>query len=423
MNTIYAIASRIPGSIIGVLQSLVRKYGLRSTSIIVGLTAWIFSLIVAFPGTLFYRPAFFERRYLDYVALSKSLFERELGEPIMAYRLTVPFFAHWTGLTQLWAMLVFQCVAAIATLSACFFVTARRTKSPELALPLTLALSLSFLNLPSNYGPGCMDPVTHLCAVLCLLSNRLFFTIGLTIAGTMNDERFVLAIPFLVLWHLTEENTNPTFKKACRHGAAFAAGLGLVVGIRHCLTKGIWGPGIDIPVVYNVMTNEFFTKFRPCGSPSFVLGWLVFAVNALMAFRWLWLLVASYILGSVTRFPYWFRIFFICSLTAGVFSSMIVLDVSRSIGFLFPVILLAATAVGEGGVVKRISYLWKILLGMIVTPVFCINGQLPAFWLPLPFELIRYTAFTVWHVDILRDYLAPKIWPGKVLVPLDSFRR
>jgi hypothetical protein len=162
---------------------------------------------------------------------------------------------------------------------------------------------------------------------------------------------------------------------------------------------------------------------KPFGTYSRTTGWLVFFLNVFMSFRWLWLVVIAFVLTPIPGISRTFKILFTGALAAALLSVATVMDVARSVGFLFPAILLAAVLWIPKNPIRAAKQLWLILLLLIVTPVFCINGNLPAFWLPLPLEAARYSYFAATGKDVIRDVIAPNVWSDSFLLPLRNFRK
>jgi hypothetical protein len=177
-----------------------------------------------------------------------------------------------------------------------------------------------------------------------------------------------------------------------------------------------------VPKVYRLIWQDAILGLKPYGTHSRTTGWLVFLVNVFMSFRWLWWVVIAFLLTPLPNVSRTFKFLFAGALVATVLSTAAVMDVARSVGFLFPAILLAAVHWIPANSLRAARQLWWLLLLLIVTPVFCINGNLPAFWLPLPLEAARYSYFAATGKDILRDVIAPLVWSDSFLLPLQRFR-
>jgi hypothetical protein len=291
------------------------------------------------------------------------------------------------------------------------------------AWPLTLALALSFFTFWSYYGSGSFDAVTQLMLALSLLISGPWPLVLFTLVGTLNDERFLIAAPFIVLWHAQGAGLRELVRSSKPQIAGLLFGLAAVLFVRHGLSNGRWGAPILLPKVYQQIWQDVILGLKPFGTHSRTTGWLVFLVNVFMAFRWLWWVVIVFLLTPLPNVSRTFKFLFAGALVAGVLSTAAVMDVARSVGFLFPAILLAAVHWIPANPIRAARQLWWILLFLIVTPVFCINGNLPAFWLPLPLEVARYSYFVATGKDFLRDVIAPLVWSDSFLLPLQRFRK
>lgn len=407
------------------IEQRAARWGLVPTALLAGFLAVLLSLIVSFPGTILYHPLF-GSRMADTLKLSHNLFDRDLAEDILAYRIVVPLLSKWTGTNQPWLLLIlFQWGTVVLALAVSFLAIVRKLGHGGLrfAWPLTLALGLSFVTFWSFYGSGYFDGITLLALALALLFSRPWQLALLALVGTLNDERFLIASPFLLLWHARGPKIRDLIRLSWTRVAGLLCAIGAVMLIRHALTHGWWGPGISLPKVYRLIWEEVILGMKPFATPSRSVGWLVFFVNVFMAFRWLWWVVFVFVRTPLPDVSRTVKILFTVALAVAIFSTATVMDVARSVGFLFPAILLAAVHWISMDADRAARQLWWMLLFLVVTPVFCVNGNLPAFWLPLPLEAARFTYFLVTGKDVLRDVIAPYLWSDSFLLPLQNFRK
>jgi hypothetical protein len=420
-----ALVERVSDTSTRWIEQLAARRGMFVTSLLVGGSAGLLALFVSFPGTILYHPLI-GSRISDTVKLSHNLFAQDLQEDILAYRIVVPLLSKWTGTNEPWLLIViFQWTALVLALAVTFLAVVRKMgkEGTRFAWPLTLALGLSFFTFWSYYGSGCFDAVTQLTLALALLIARPWPLALLALVGTLNDERFLIASPFIVLWHARGTGIRDLFRSSWPRIAALLFATGGVALIRRGLTHGWWGPPISLPNLYRLIWQDVILGLKPFGTHSRTTGWLVFLVNVFMAFRWLWLVVIAFLLTPIPGLSRTFKILFIGALVPAVLSTATVMDVARSVGFLFPAILLAAVHWIPPNPIRAARRLWWLLLFLIVTPVFCINGNLPAFWLPLPLEAARFSYFAATGKDVFRDVIAPYVWSDSFLLPLRNFRK
>jgi len=407
------------------MERLSARRGMFAASLLVGVIAALLAVFVSFPGTILYHPLF-GSRISDTLKLSHDLFARDLEEDILAYRIVVPLLSGWTGTNRPWLLvIVFQWATIVLALAVSFLAIVRKVGKDGVryAWPLTLALGLSFFTFWSYYGSGSFDAVTQLTLALALLISRSWTLAPLAFVGTLNDERFLIAAPFIVLWHAREAGLRELLRSSWPRIVALLLALGAVAFFRHGLTSEPWGKPMLLPKVYQLIWQDVILGLKPFGTHSRPTGWLVFLVNVFMSFRWLWWVVIAFLLTPLPNVSRTFKFLFAGALVAALLSTAAVMDVARSVGFLFPAILLAAVHWIPANAIRAARQLWWILLFLIVTPVFCINGNLPAFWLPLPLEGARYSYFAATGKDVLRDVIAPLVWSDSFLLPLRSFRK
>ena len=407
------------------IEQLSARRGVFATSLLIGVIAALLAALVSFPGTILYHPIF-GSRISDTLKLSHNLFARDLQEDILAYRIVVPLLSNWTGTNGAWLLvIVFQWATIVLALAISFLAIVRKMGKDGIrfAWPLTLALGLSFFTFWSYYGSGYFDAVTQLTLAIALLISQPWLLAPLALIGTLNDERFLIAAPFIVLWHARGAAIRDIVRSSWTRIAGLLFAIGAVALIRHGLTHGWWGPGISLPKVYRSIWQDVILGMKPFATHSRTTGWLVFLVNVFMSFRWLWWVVIAFVLTPISGVSRTFKILFASALVAALLSTATVMDVARSVGFLFPAILLAAVHWIPTNSIRAAKQLWWLLLLLIVTPVFCINGNLPAFWLPLPLEVARFSYFAATGKDVLRDVIAPYVWSDSFLLPLRHFRK
>jgi hypothetical protein len=199
-----------------------------------------------------------------------------------------------------------------------------------------IACSSSFLYAHWNLGIG--DPLTHLCSAIALVGNGPVTAISVLI-GCMNDERAVLALPFIALWRCPKPECL-RWRSGCTWSVLARAALPLVIGLmaalcaRHALTVGWVGNGISKPSLYERIENAIF-GFRP-----WLGSWRIWFINCLKGPGWFGIFLFTPFLSSRWRPGH------VSSDILGVFfliaciSSLIVADVARSIGFAYPAMLL-----------------------------------------------------------------------------------
>lgn len=316
----------------------------------------------------------------DFLRQCANPLSRELVEPILAYRVATPVIAWILHLGPI-AALSLQYIFSILTLALCHRFLRRRLSSRG-ALFLTLAFACSSAIQFPNWLPGIPDSLTHLAAIIALSFRPAGVVFSSVFVGIMNDERMLLALPFIALWKLRCQTPLDSFRPFSQ--ATWPLFLAVVAGfsLRYTLKVGWIGPPFASPPLYSALATQFLTGMPWLGS------WAIWSVNLLNGPRWLWLIPAA--LPLFTRdWPRRVRLtLFLFSFLGPLLGSFIVADAARTFGFAFPAFLIGAVWLAEDApkTTERLFFCIGIL--QIITPCLWIyqNWQRIQF-LPLPWEL------------------------------------
>jgi len=252
----------------------------------------------------------------------------------------------------------------------------------------------------TNTHWGHPDSLTFLPISILLLKKNPLIIVFCTFIGSLNDERFILSIPFLLLWwHLTDqkEGRNFNLNKAI---FSFSVGILILFLFKLALITGYIGPGIEKEhSLFISLLNDFFLPIvlNPSRWPQFIF--LVF-----LGFRFLWLLPLVALIICIRNK----KLFIFYSLFISILLSTIVIminaDIGRSISFCYPLIpisMLIIKDIGKWSNDKLIYFLNIILLFNILSPAAKVY-YVPADWwktnplewltpaLPLPLNLWRW---------------------------------
>ena len=370
-----------------------RALPVRKPAVIVASVLWISSGVLYSPSlwVLLAPGGMSLSRIPDYLAMCADPLTRALNEPILAYRITTPLLA-WVLNLPVWACLALPHLFSIAAL-ACVLRAVRRMTDERNAILLCAAIAFSYALIWSNTKPGVPDGVTHWAVSVCFLSISPVLAAITTIVGAMNDERFVLSIPFLLLWHAWSVSTiGEAWQKVRGMVAGFVGGLAVVLVLRHALTVGWIGTGISIPRTYTnwvAFRTNFALWLRESGVTYFA--------NVAVSWRWLWVVWLAGIWMAWRSGPRWWAVLLAASMFCGCLLSSLVADVSRSIGFFYPAALCAWLALERySPELGRRLLFWAVLL-CALTPAFYLADQRTVQWArPLPLSLLRY--WTGWDV-------------------------
>ena len=269
-----------------------------------------------------------------------------------------------------------------------------------LSIAGTFAISTSMVTQWTNTHWGHPDSLTFLPISILLLKRNYFFIVFCTFIGSFNDERFILSIPFLLLWwHITDQKEG---QKLNLYKSIFAFGIGILILFlfKFALINGYIGPGIEKEhSLFISLLNDYFLPIvlNPSKWPQFIF--LIF-----LGFRWLWILP----LVALTICVRHKKIIIFYSLLIPILLSSLVIainaDIGRSISFCYPLIpvsMLIIKDIGKWSNEKLIYFLNFILMFNILTPAAKVFYVPPNWWktnplewsspaLPLPLNIWRW---------------------------------
>jgi hypothetical protein len=360
-------------------KSAVRDIWLTAT--VAGLVCWCLSLISAAPSFYHLKMDWLiVSRAGDYLKMCANPLDRELREMILAYRPFPPLVAHMLGGGVMLSLLL-PYFASIAMLTIVFAALRQRLGNALAWAATLLVASTSAITWP-NCMVGYPDSFSHLLAALLLINRSrvlLFFCI---VAGMMSDERFMLALPLVWLWHGGfASDTNSTRTDLI----VTVAGLVCYALLRHGLKVGWIGAGIPAPKVYSSMWQSF-ANLAP-----YQQTWTMWWANVFGGFRW-----AAVVLITGTMFA-WRKgeagnVSVLCvTMLAAMVGSLMVFDVTRSIGFAFPALLVGTKWLAEARKEMALRILrWSAVI-CLVTPSYWVTEDFFVWWWrPLPLRALAY---------------------------------
>ena len=358
----------------------------------VGLLAWVFSLILYSPRlTLFLGAGSGDTRRDDLLLQCLDPLSRELWEPLLAYRVVQPVLAYWLGWCgerRDWlALLGSPGIAyfALVLALACVYWALSRRFSAAIALLATFALATTQFTQWTNTLWGHPDSLTLLPTAVLMCTFNPIVVLLMSFIGIVNDERFVLALPFLLLWWWP---ASVSFRSIIRRfwlqALAFLVAIGLTVALRLMLTHGVLGPGVVDP--YRGGGSLFLSFLSRLLDP---VRWPELAFMVLLGFRWLWLLPLLVWFQQFRQRANWRSALYLASLPLCVVATVTSADISRNCSFFFPVIpvalefLISINGWSQGKV--KVFLAW--ILGLnILTPAAMVFYFPPLWWKTNPLE-------------------------------------
>jgi hypothetical protein len=364
-------------------------------ALFVGVVTWLFGIFVKFPQGLLTTTHF--PRLEDYLKLCANPFARDVN-PILAYRISVPIIAWAFHLPPVLCTFL-PILFLIASYAIIFYVVLERTADKKFSVLVVAGLSLTFFAHWTNRWLGFPDSFSHLVSALALISSNPLLLALCCIFGMLNDERWLFSVPFLLFWHGSNLAKVGKFSSmtAARAGIGLGVGILFVILIRHALTIGWLGPGIAEPNVYKIMRSTLL-DLNPLNST-----WTLFALNIFMGLGWYWLAVGKLITRQLLSTSPILGCFLSFSILIAGFSTLVVEDVSRSMGFLFLVVVIAS--VYDYNTDHASARIWwrNLLLATAITPTIYYTGLSGAAFIPFPIDLINHLIHQYGGDDLLQN--------------------
>ncbi len=249
------------------------------------------------------------------------------------YRITVPLIAHVLGLNSRGAQ-VLGVIGSIAFLIVLFRSFGQISGNPLIALLLSLAAACAYLGQWGMHNPYFYDGAGYFLLAAAAYTKRPVFISLLLILGGFCDERVILAAPLLYLLHgdfgTTQFRVVDIVRPNKRQCGILLAGcifvllrLGLGYYVGRLFDSTEVGMGI---LRYNIA--------------QLPLAWM-------LVYKGATLVIATGFLSLLT--PRFWRSALLVSLAVipGVLGSLMVSDVSRSLNYTFPVLLLCTKALTD----------------------------------------------------------------------------
>lgn len=344
------------------LVAALETWASKATPLSVGLLITLLTLIVSRPD--FERWSWHELQHTrahDYLLRCADPLTRDLSEPVLAYRLTLPIISWLLRLPPV-CSLALPYVATISFLTATF-VFLRRHADGLTGIAGSLILGLSWSTLPCNWIPGeFSDTFSHLCAVVMMLTGNGVVAFFATVLGLFNDERMIVSLVFVGLWRRSNRQEVdhagwiPWLLSAILGCFAYAVG-------RHALTVGWIGSGIVTPQVYRDF-GYYLRSLRPeIGS------WASWLLNVVAAYRWGWAFLLSYIWMMFRRGARLDTVLFAGFVCIAVFATFLVYDIGRSVGYLAPALLVSLVGLRRQHGSQLSRWLVRVPALMLLSPV------------------------------------------------------
>ena len=366
------------------LRFLERKIPTRNWTLKISIFAALLSLLFAFPYIHGYMHGGFENNWLALDTQFKAPFEPveyAFGSHAsnITFRVTIPILASLIGFTREGSFII-QYIAFFI-LFYLFASLARTALKDHVAATLaTLAFAFIFAgNILCADIRGFFDVVSFALILGAMRAKHPLIVFLCLILAGFNDERTLIASVFVFLWHLRHHWEKGSFYfrdffKVTPIWIAIITSWLVYFGIRFYMVQTFeLSAGASI-----IGFNRFLYQINnaPLGIWSALEGyWLLFVFAFILIWKtksYTWLLAFSTIILLI------------------MISSLSLVDVTRSVAYVFPGIFLALYLLNQfeqDGTVRKILLMVLILCFF---PTYYISGK-NTVWLqyPLPFQLLR----------------------------------
>lgn len=352
----------------------------------IGLLAFAISLFFAFPS-LWQWLAGDPNRINEFLAQAENPWRRDLTEPILYYRFLVPLINYGLGLRGFWAVLP-AVFASFLNLCLLGRLVRMRTQNVHYALLLSVGFGLTFFITEGTTFLCSPDSVAHgFVMLLAAFDLGWLGGICLPLGALLVDERSFAALAFLLVFRFHQACLVRDVLSAARSTLRFSLCLLIAFlawkGIRVCLDSGVWAAPVTSTLLAE-QSSRVLARFGPMD------GWAPWIVNALAAFKWMYLFPVLLTIGVVKRcgsgrrgFQYVFDsalpavwvlnlVLFALLLVASMFNG----DVWRTVSFGYLFVIEAAISLYQlvGLSALRLALMAAML--MLITPVVYVAGDM-----------------------------------------------
>jgi len=343
----------------------------------------VMSLFRAFPSYDAFRTEFVQMTWRhaqakvdDPLLDTGRTFPPESHESKLTFRLTVPVLAHVLRLRLTGTMIVFG-LAGIALLYSVLKIAHLATGSRKVALFVSLATACTWPGLAAFHElrGGYYDAFALCLLLLALSASSPLSTAMLVFLAAWTDERALIASPFIAFFAMTKDSNGLRSFLLGKPGAVVAAfvayaGTRAYLTAAHSLvfTTGGVGPAV-LRQQLNVIPLGIWTGLGG--------GWLIVG----RSFLELW----GQKRGVLTAG-------FLSLLGLMIIGSLSVIDVTRSMAYCLPAVLVGLRVLSQSQPAKNIERLAALSAAVsFIAPTYYIEGSMGRWWLyPLPVQLVRW---------------------------------
>lgn len=314
-----------------------------------------------------------------FTLIAENPFARgEVGLVEHRMRILGPTISWLLGLPPLLGAYVVNWSANIPLLAVSFRLIRERS-TPAVALLFTALLATTHVTMSSRTLIGYQDSLAFLCVVIAMYTRRPRWAAAVLFLGLFADQRLVLLVPFVVLWHALD-------------GAGQRATMPWRLAVALGISVALWfAASAALSAYFGVGSKTAsFAKQLLTGEHALhqvKLGYL--HLGYWMALRAGWAAVAIGLFATVRRVG-WASISILAALAGCALGAILVADVSRGASFAFPLMFVGAVEAARLEERSALVLLGTLLLVNLSCPSYqALNRGLWIVSYPLPLEILR----------------------------------
>lgn len=292
-------------------------------------------------------------------------------EAKMALRLLPPIIGHVLGLNPI-GFFLFQVASYIGF---CYLATRLILRaSGDIAITVFAAIGCAASGLGSilaiDTSPF-FDSVGFVFIALAMLSANPASIIGCFVLAGFTDERCIITIPMVFLFHCLRGGTaypNTIWHILKANVAAWSAIVAAPIYLL-CRMLVTYATGLFTPHAPNEL-NYLFENF----SEWPIALWSVFEGG--------WILVLGGLLIFYLRKAYLLLIFAILAMLPSIIAGWMVIDMTRSLCFIFPILLLTIGVICANERRPRTIFFYAMIVSLLFPSYAISGGQRPHFMVP-----------------------------------------
>lgn len=345
---------------------------------VAGLAVALFAEMVSFVfASSWYTKELYVTRFTGLSQAPFAIGEVPIPYPEHRLRLLGPVIAWAVGLGGSIRGALIPILASIPLLGLVYLFVRRRS-SVQMGLVSVMLLATTHLTMTSRTILGYHDSLVYLCCLGALMTRRTLLRGSLLFLALYGDVRAVMVCPFILIWPVDADDAMPPLGEMARRAMVCVVSIALWAVSAKLLLQLFEYDQMAMDRLAMHMKGELMNI-----KPS------ILHLSVFMAFKaaWLFVLVPIWMIGQRN----WFWGAYLAIALIGIAGpSILVTDISRALGFCFPLILLGLVELWRRVPQTAVVAAGTCLVVNLSSPFY--HGFTWGLWeisYPLPLELVR----------------------------------